>query len=83
MKVAYFEDTDSMYITLRSDARYEESEEVAPGVVLDFDKEGNVLSLEIYSHAREKVDLSVLATRGIPTESRPSSTESGAASRAG
>ena len=65
MKVAYFGETDSMYITLRSDAKYEESEEVAPGVVLDFDKGGNVVAIEIYSGASKKVDLSRLEVEGL------------------
>lgn len=81
MKVAYFEDTDSMYITLRSDARYEESEELAPGMVLDFDKEGNVLALETYSQAREKVDLSVLAAEGVPVIAKAAPGEEPAAFR--
>lgn len=42
-----------MYVTLKPDARYEEPEVVAPGVVLDFDKDGNVIALEIYEGARK------------------------------
>ncbi len=82
MKVAYFRDTDLMYITLKPDSHYKESEEVAPGVVLDFDDAGNVLAVEIYTGASEKVDLSVLLTEGLPTEAR-SSPASGTGARGG
>ena len=30
-----------------ADAEYDESEEVAPGVVLDFDKQGKVIGIEL------------------------------------
>ncbi|MGB3681558.1 MAG: DUF2283 domain-containing protein [Rubrobacteraceae bacterium] len=72
MKVVYTREDDAMAVTLRTDRRYAESEEVAPGVVLDFDEDGNVLSIEIYAEASEKVDVSVLMTEGLPTESKPS-----------
>jgi hypothetical protein len=41
MKIAYYPDTDSMYIdlTLRDSI---ESKEVSPGVVLDYDPNGNI-----------------------------------------
>ncbi len=68
MKIVYLDKSDTMYMKLKPDARYEESEEVAPGVVLDFDKEGNVIALEIYSDASKKVDLSLLAVEGLPLE---------------
>lgn len=73
MRVAYHKETDSMYVVLRGDRRYAHSEEVAPGIVLDFDEDGNLLAVEVYSGASEKVDLSVLSTEGLPTEARLSS----------
>lgn len=70
MKVAYHKETDSMYVVFRGDRPYAESEEVAPGVVMDFDEKGNLLAIEIHSGASEKVDLSLLATEGLPMEAR-------------
>jgi uncharacterized protein YuzE len=70
MKVVYTRENDAMYVTLRTDKRYAESEEVAPGFVLDFDEDGNVLAIEIYDGASEKVDIYVLMTEGLPTDSR-------------
>jgi len=65
MKVTYRPDSDTMRITLKPDARYAESEEVAPGVVVDFDEGGNAISLEIYADASKKVDLSRLEVEGL------------------
>ena len=46
MKVEYDQQADAMYIRLRG-GKVIESEEVRPGVVLDFDAEGKVLGIEI------------------------------------
>lgn len=78
MKVVYTREQDAMYVTLRQDRRYAESKEVAPGVVLDFDEDGNVLAIEIYEAASEKVDISILMTEGLPTESRSYTDKAGA-----
>jgi uncharacterized protein YuzE len=46
MKVLYDAEVDVLSILL-SDAPVEESDEDKPGVILDYDKHGNVVSLEI------------------------------------
>jgi len=46
MKVTYDPDVDVLRILL-SNAAIEESDEEKPGLILDFDKEGNVVGLEI------------------------------------
>ena len=46
MKVTYDPDVDVLRILL-SDAPVEESDEEKPGVILDYDKQGNVVGLEI------------------------------------
>ena len=46
MKVKYDRDVDVLSIVL-SDAPVEESDEDKPGVILDYDKNGNVVGLEI------------------------------------
>ncbi|MBA2441095.1 MAG: DUF2283 domain-containing protein [Rubrobacter sp.] len=81
MKVVYWKDTDTMYITVREDAKGYESEEIAPGVVADFDEAGKVLGLEIYDRASEKVDLSVLATEGLPVVAKAAPEEKQEASK--
>jgi len=64
MKFQYYQDTDSLYIEL-SDKPSVDSDEVAPGVVLDFDAEGHVVGIDI-DHASEIVDLSKLEAESLP-----------------
>ena len=65
MKIAYYPETDSMYIDL-SAKESAESKEVSPGVVLDYDSEGNLVGIDI-DNATQKLDLSELVLRKIPT----------------
>ena len=46
MKIEYDQQADAMYIRLRA-GKLIESEEVRPGVVLDFDAQGQVLGIEM------------------------------------
>jgi len=66
MKIAYYPDTDSMYIDL-SERKSEESREVSPGVVLDFDKEGNIVGIDI-DNASKKLNLSELILTRLPID---------------
>lgn len=47
MKATYDARTDTLSIILRADAAVAESDEDKPGVILDYDAEGNLVSLEI------------------------------------
>ena len=47
MKASYDATTDTLSIILRADARVVESDEDKPGVILDYDEQGNLVSLEI------------------------------------
>ena len=46
MKITYDIETDVLRIILSSTA-IEESDEEKPGVILDYDKEGNIVGLEV------------------------------------
>ncbi|HUJ11342.1 MAG TPA: DUF2283 domain-containing protein [Verrucomicrobiae bacterium] len=46
MKVTYDADVDAMHI-LFSNAAIKESDEAKPGIILEFDKDGNVVGIEI------------------------------------
>jgi uncharacterized protein YuzE len=63
VKLHYHPDGDMLYVRLREGA-YVESEEVAPGVVLDFDAEGRVLGIEL-EEASTRVDLARLDVAGV------------------
>lgn len=58
MKIIYRKDTDTMRISFRDDLDGYESEEVAPGVVIDFARSGEVVGIEVYDAASSKFDLS-------------------------
>jgi len=47
LKASYDATTDTLSIILRADARVVESDEDKPGVILDYDEQGNLVSLEI------------------------------------
>ncbi len=46
MKVTYDPETDTLRVIFSS-AAIEESDEDKPGVILDYDKDGNVVGLEV------------------------------------
>lgn len=51
MKVAYDRASDSMIITLRDDP-IRDSDEVGPGIIVDFGHDGEVLRFEILQASR-------------------------------
>jgi uncharacterized protein YuzE len=67
MKFHYYPETDSLYIDLshRTSVR---SEEVAHGVVLDFDAEGQLVGIDV-DHASKILDLSRLEAQSLPVTS--------------
>jgi uncharacterized protein YuzE len=64
MVFQYFPDTDMLYIRL-ADGVSTESEEVATGVVLDFDEHNRVIGIEI-EDASKLIDLSRLEVLALP-----------------
>jgi uncharacterized protein YuzE len=69
MRLDYYPDTDSLYIdfSLRPSV---ESQEVSPGVVLDYDAEGTLVGIDI-DNASRKIDLREVATSQIPLPTTP------------
>ena len=51
MKITYDPEVDVLRIIF-SNAPIEESDEEKPGVILDFDKEGNIVGMEILDASR-------------------------------
>jgi len=67
MKFHYYPETDSLYIDL-VDRPGVDSQEVKPGVVLDFDAEGNLVGIDI-DRASKVVNLSKLEVEELPLAS--------------
>jgi len=66
MKFNYFSDTDSLYIEL-SEKKSADSKEIADGIVIDFDKKGNIVGIDI-DNASKVVDLTRIETNSLPAK---------------
>ncbi len=64
MKFHYYVETDSLYIDLSARVSTD-SNEVAPGVVVDFDAEGRIVGIDI-DNASKVADLSHLEAEALP-----------------
>lgn len=64
MKLSYYPETDSLYITL-SPQPSADSDEVSEGIVLDFDAAGHLVGIDI-DNASHKLDLREVITDHIP-----------------
>lgn len=66
MKLNYHPDTDSLYIDLSEQASAE-SRQISEGVVLDYDKSGNLVGIDI-DNASRKVQLGRVILSRLPSE---------------
>ena len=66
MRINYYPDTDSLYIDLSSKTSVD-SREVSDGIVLDYDKDGNLVGIDI-DQASVKLDFKELILSKLPAE---------------
>ena len=66
MKIAYYPETNSMYIDF-SDKTSVESREVSSGVILDYDADGGLVGIDI-DNASHKLALDKLILSKIPSD---------------
>ncbi len=67
MRLNYDAGTDSLYIHL-SERPSVDSDEVADGVVLDYDAQGALVGIDV-QHASERADIRRLAVNHMPLDS--------------
>ena len=67
MKLHYYAETDSLYIDLNARPSVD-SREVADGIVIDLDEDGNIVGIDI-ERASQKLDLKTIETEALPTGS--------------
>ena len=56
MKASYDAQTDTVSVILKVGANIAESDESRPGIILDFDEGGNLVSLEILDASQRVTD---------------------------
>ena len=64
MTLHYLKETDSLYVDL-SAAMSADSQEIADGLVIDFDESGKVVGID-NQHASERIDLTELKAEHLP-----------------
>ncbi len=65
MKLHYYADTDSLHVEFKP-SRGAETREVAHGLNVDLDPNGDVVGFDI-DHASKRLDLSTLETKHCPS----------------
>jgi len=66
MKLKYYPETDSLYIDLSSNTSVD-SREISEGIVLDYDKDGNIVGIDI-DNASRKIALKEIIISKIPAD---------------
>jgi uncharacterized protein YuzE len=70
MKVSYDEETDILSVVLKEGVPVSESDEDKPGVILDYDKEGDLVSLEILDASQRVTETRKIEFEMVESEKR-------------
>lgn len=62
-RVKYDKVGDALYIKIRDDKVFE-SEEIEPGIIVDYNKKGEIIGIEVLWFSRRKFDLSKAVIEG-------------------
>ncbi len=63
IRIRYDSVADALYIKLR-DGKIENSEEIAPGIIVDYSKDGEIIGIEIIEFSKKKINLNEIVTKG-------------------
>jgi len=66
VKIAYDGSTDTLTVVFSEGSTVSESDEEKPGVILDYDAEGNLISLEILDASRRVSDTRKIEFQALP-----------------
>ncbi len=66
IRISYDKVADALYIKLKED-RVVDSDEVAPGVIIDFNEKGEIVGIEVLGFSRRDIDLKKLIMEGPET----------------
>ncbi len=66
MKISYDQKTDTLTVILKEGVTIAESDEDKPGVILDYDEDGNLVSLEILDASRRVTDARKIEYQTVP-----------------
>jgi uncharacterized protein YuzE len=72
MKIQYDQDVDALTIILKQDTPVEESDEAKPGIILDYDSLGELVSIEILNASEHMPDVTTMEYQLTPTPPRRS-----------
>ncbi|QCQ21777.1 DUF2283 domain-containing protein [Desulfoglaeba alkanexedens] len=66
MKVSYDQRTDTLSVVLKEGVQVSESDEDKPGVILDYDEQGDLISLEILDASKRVTDARKIEYQAMP-----------------
>ncbi|MEB2836843.1 MAG: DUF2283 domain-containing protein [Desulfurococcales archaeon] len=64
VKLRYDRVADALYVKLK-EGEIADSEEIAEGIIVDYNREGEVVGVEILQFSKRRVGLSRLVTEGV------------------